>query len=263
MSPLKAAAPTPSPAHQQPQQAASPLGDSNVESEQQSATPSPTGAFRSTPPAPTPPLTSTTPVNVNVNVNVTAPPVPAAAVPASTTSSGGSVSSLSSEQMQWLQSLSSSRQFLPEPSDTTHSFPYIPRNPYRTPPYFPQQPAPIFQNTNATIFEKFGADTLFFIFYFQQGTPQQYLAGRELKKQSWRYHKGNLTWFQRHDDPTTTTDDYEQGTYVFFDYEAGWCQRIRSDFVFEYKFLEDDYTPKDANSTASPNHAPPDTTSTA
>jgi len=29
-------------------------------------------------------------------------------------------------------------------------------------------------------------DTLFFIFYFQQGTYQQYLAAKELKKASWR-----------------------------------------------------------------------------
>ena len=36
----------------------------------------------------------------------------------------------------------------------------------------------------------------FFIFYQQQGTYQQYLAARELKKQSWRYHKKYLTWFQ-------------------------------------------------------------------
>ena len=37
-----------------------------------------------------------------------------------------------------------------------------------------------------------------------------------------------------------TTDDYEQGTYVYFDYETGWCQRIKSDFTFEYSFLEDE-----------------------
>jgi hypothetical protein len=39
-------------------------------------------------------------------------------------------------------------------------------------------------------------DTLFFIFYFQTGTLQQYLAARELKRQGWRFHKKYLTWFQ-------------------------------------------------------------------
>lgn len=60
---------------------------------------------------------------------------------------------------------------------------YVPRNPYPTPGSFPQTPAPVFDFPS--IFEKFDTDTLFFIFYYQQGTYQQYLAARELKKQSW------------------------------------------------------------------------------
>ena len=45
---------------------------------------------------------------------------------------------------------------------------------------------------------------------------------------------------QRHEEPKITTDAYEQGTYVYFDYETGWCQRIKSDFRFDYSFLEDE-----------------------
>jgi len=67
----------------------------------------------------------------------------------------------------------------------------------------------------------------------------RYLAARELKKQSWRFHKKYLTWFQRHEEPKAITDDYEQGTYIYFDYEGAWCQRKKTDFRFEYKFLED------------------------
>ena len=37
------------------------------------------------------------------------------------------------------------------------------------------------------IFSTFNTDTLYFIFYYQQATYQQYLAAKELKKQSWRY----------------------------------------------------------------------------
>ena len=37
-----------------------------------------------------------------------------------------------------------------------------------------------------------------------------------------------------------TADEYEQGTYVYFDYETGWCQRIKSEFTFEYGYLEDE-----------------------
>lgn len=54
-----------------------------------------------------------------------------------------------------------------------------------------------------------------------QNTYQQYLAAKELKKQSWRYHKKYNTWFQRHEEPKFATDDYEQGTYVYFDFHIG------------------------------------------
>lgn len=134
--------------------------------------------------------------------------------------------------------LNQSMQFVPGKHDSERHTAYVPRNPYRTPPAFPQQPSGAFENP--LIFEKLSTDTLFFIFYYQQGTYQQYLAARELKRQSWRYHKKYMTWFQRHEEPKVTTDDYEQGTYVYFDYETGWCQRIKSDFTFEYSFLEDE-----------------------
>jgi len=49
-----------------------------------------------------------------------------------------------------------------------------------------------------------------------------------------------MTWFQRHEEPKVTTDEYEQGTYVYFDFETGWCQRIKSEFTFEYSYLEDE-----------------------
>jgi CCR4-NOT transcription complex subunit 3 len=87
-------------------------------------------------------------------------------------------------------------------------------------PSFPSQPLPIFDNP--TLFEtRLPVDTLFLAFYYQQGTHQQYLAAKQLKKLSWRFHKKYMTWFQRHEDPHMTTDEYEEGTYVYFDYESG------------------------------------------
>jgi CCR4-NOT transcription complex subunit 3 len=120
---------------------------------------------------------------------------------------------------------------------------YVPRNPYRTPSCFPSTPALVFDDASALV-DKFELDTLFFMFYFHQGgsNNQQalFLAARELKKQAWRYHKKYLTWFQRHEEPKLTTDEFEQGTYLYFDFNEGWCQRIKQDFMFDYKFLEDD-----------------------
>jgi hypothetical protein len=54
-----------------------------------------------------------------------------------------------------------------------------------------------------------------------------------LKKQSWRFHKQYLTWFQRAHNPQAITEDYEQGGYFYFDWENSWCQRKKSDFRFE------------------------------
>ncbi|KAL7462410.1 hypothetical protein ACHAXS_002788 [Conticribra weissflogii] len=137
----------------------------------------------------------------------------------------------------YLNALNDSFMQMPTGADSERQRTYTPRNPYPTPSCYPTTPSPIFENP--AVFEKLGTDALFFIFYYAQGTYQQYLAARELKKQSWRYHKKYMTWFQRHEEPKVTTDDYEQGTYVYFDYETGWCQRIKSDFRFEYSYLED------------------------
>jgi CCR4-NOT transcription complex subunit 3 len=137
----------------------------------------------------------------------------------------------------YLSALNDSFMQIPTGADNERQKSYTPRNPYPCPSCYPSLPSPIFDNP--AVFEKLGTDALFFIFYYAQGTHQQYLAAKELKKQSWRYHKKYMTWFQRHEEPTVTTDEYEQGTYIYFDYETGWGQRIKQDFRFEYSFLED------------------------
>merc|ERR1719356_32543 len=155
-----------------------------------------------------------------------------APTPSATPSPGGD----STEH--YLSALNDSMLQMPTSADFDRVKAYTPRNPYpATPISFPSSPSPIFDNPE--IFSKLGTDALFFIFYYSQGTYQQYLAAKELKKQSWRYHKKYMTWFQRHEEPKVTTDEYEQGTYVYFDYETGWCQRLKADFRFEYSFLED------------------------
>ncbi|WFD24428.1 general negative regulator of transcription subunit 5 [Malassezia equina] len=125
----------------------------------------------------------------------------------------------------------------PEPVDSESPKHYVPKDPFPTPHYYPQSPASLFDNP--ALYAKFDVDTLFYIFYYQQGTYHQYLAARELKKQSWRFHKQYLTWFQRHSEPQAITDEYEQGAYVYFDWEGSWCQRRKNDFRFEYRWLED------------------------
>lgn len=88
-------------------------------------------------------------------------------------------------------------------------------------------------------YQKLDMDTLFFIFYFHQNTPCQYYAAKELKNYSWRFHTKYMAWFQRLEEPSIITEEYEQGTYIFFDYEVSWSSRKKENFRFDYKYLED------------------------
>ncbi|EEB09169.1 CCR4-Not complex subunit Not3/5 [Schizosaccharomyces japonicus yFS275] len=128
--------------------------------------------------------------------------------------------------------------YVPDSVDASKPRYYIPKDPYPVPHYYPQQPLPLFDSPE--IVERADPDTLFFMFYYLPGTYQQYLAGKELKRQSWRFHKKYMTWFQRHDEPKVITDEYESGTYRYFDFEGNWVQRKKSDFRFQYQYLEDE-----------------------
>ena len=97
---------------------------------------------------------------------------------------------------------------------------YRPNNKYDVPRYYPTEPATILDDP--TLYERIDNDTLFFLFYYRQNTYQQHQAAKALKNQSWRFHKQYQTWFQRHEEPKTITEEYEQGTYRFFDYESTW-----------------------------------------
>jgi CCR4-NOT transcription complex subunit 3 len=97
--------------------------------------------------------------------------------------------------------------------------------------------------TQQDIFGKLDDDTLFFIFYFQQGTYEQYLAAKELKRKNWAFHKKYLTWFQRYEDPKVETKEKEEGSYVYFDFESGWCKKIKKEFTIEFQQLENELNP--------------------
>jgi len=97
---------------------------------------------------------------------------------------------------------------------------YKPQTRFNTPSYYPQELDTVFDDPR--LYSRIDPDTLFYIFYYKQGSYQQYLAAKALKDQSWRFHKQYQTWFQRHEEPKTITEEFEQGTYRFFDYESTW-----------------------------------------
>jgi CCR4-NOT transcription complex subunit 3 len=97
---------------------------------------------------------------------------------------------------------------------------YKPDIRFSTPSYYPQEVDAVFEDPR--LYSRIDPDTLFYVFYYKQGSYQQYLAAKALKDQSWRFHKQYQTWFQRHEEPKTITEEFEQGTYRFFDYESTW-----------------------------------------
>jgi CCR4-NOT transcription complex subunit 3 len=132
--------------------------------------------------------------------------------------------------------LEAASKHLPQPSDSERVRTYLQRNPYPSPVYHCQHAPPHMDSFE--FFQRLNTETLFFIFYYMEGTKAQYLSAKALKKQSWRFHTKYLMWFQRHEEPKTITDEYEMGTYIYFDFEK-WAQRKKEGFTFEYRFLED------------------------
>jgi CCR4-NOT transcription complex subunit 3 len=144
--------------------------------------------------------------------------------------------SLGQDKVYQLKMLDSAFKHLPEPSDSEKVRPYLQRTPYPIPScHHHHHPSHM---DSFDFYQRLSIETLFFIFYYMEGTKAQYMAAKALKKLSWRFHTKYMTWFQRLEEPNTITDDYEMGTYIYFDYEK-WAQRKKDGFTFEYRYLED------------------------
>ncbi|GLC40209.1 hypothetical protein PLESTB_000675400 [Pleodorina starrii] len=136
------------------------------------------------------------------------------------------------------------RGVMPQLSDTEWKH-TRPRHPVAVPASYPKTPPEVVDNP--ALFRKMDPECLFFAFYFQPNTYQQFLAAHELKRQSWRFHRHHNAWFQRFTEPAVTSEEYEQGAYVYFDYnivhddmQTGWCYRRKENFTFRYDALEDE-----------------------
>ncbi|OXA52792.1 CCR4-NOT transcription complex subunit 3 [Folsomia candida] len=142
---------------------------------------------------------------------------------------------LQEEHQLQFQMMEAAHQHLPVSADSERMRQILPRNPYPTPLYYPQHP--LSNSDTYEFFNRLSVETLFFIFYYLEGTKAQYLAAKVLKTQCWRFHTKYMMWFQRHEEPKVINEEYEQGTYVYFDIEK-WGQRKKDGFVFEYRYLE-------------------------
>jgi CCR4-NOT transcription complex subunit 3 len=106
----------------------------------------------------------------------------------------------------------------------------------KTPAFFPKTPYLSFSNSN--FYKKLDLDTLFFVFYYFKGLPQQAYAATRLKEISWRFHLKYQVWFQRLEEPKLITSEYEKGDFLFFNFENTWSFMKKTNFVFEYFYLE-------------------------
>ncbi|CAJ0951348.1 unnamed protein product, partial [Mesorhabditis belari] len=113
---------------------------------------------------------------------------------------------------------------------------YLPKLSCSAPSYYPA--STLAHVDTLEYYLRLAPETLFFAFYYMEGSRAQLLAAKALKRLSWRFHTKYLMWFQRHEEPNEITNELERGTYVYFDYEK-WLQRKKESFVFEYRYLED------------------------
>ncbi|KAJ3429714.1 ccr4-not transcription complex subunit [Anaeramoeba flamelloides] len=137
------------------------------------------------------------------------------------------------DQENLLNLLTNSMKFLPKKSKFRK---YKPTNPIEVPEFFPSIPPNSIDDPKT--FLKFDSHTLFFIFYYLQGTYQQYLAAQKLRELGWRFHKNFKTWFRRCEEPKEITSEYERGSYKFFDFNESWQEKKKTDYKLEYQYLE-------------------------
>uniref|UniRef100_A0A0K0FZL2 CCR4-NOT transcription complex subunit 3 (inferred by orthology to a human protein) n=1 Tax=Strongyloides venezuelensis TaxID=75913 RepID=A0A0K0FZL2_STRVS len=126
---------------------------------------------------------------------------------------------------------------MPQQTDSEFARPYLPRVPVNsTIMSYPRTVHPTMETLDYYL--RLGVESLFFTFYYMEGTRAQLLAAKALKKQSWRFHTKYNMWFQRQEEPKTITDEFEKGSYLYFDFER-WLQKKKDSFLFEFQYLED------------------------
>ena len=139
----------------------------------------------------------------------------------------------------------------PRCDDVVRTRPYQPSNPYahalsdNTILYSDR----VLNTEDSEFIKKLPIDSLILIFYYREGTHAQLLASQELKRQNWRFHKKFGIWFKRTEGGVKTINPaFEYGAYDFFDMAGdSWGIKTRSDFTFEYEYLEDESMPRETN----------------
>jgi CCR4-NOT transcription complex subunit 3 len=98
---------------------------------------------------------------------------------------------------------------------------------------------------DASLMGQLPFDALQLIFFYREGTNAQFLAAQELKRRGWRFHTKFGIWMQRASENVKVSNQaFEFGSYDFFDLGVdNWSMRTKSDFTFEYEYLDDELMP--------------------
>lgn len=107
---------------------------------------------------------------------------------------------------------------------------YNPKNIFLLPTKYPVYPL----NLKAEFVENFNDDTLFFIFFIQQDLVMKRIVFLQLQKKGWMFNTKFNTFFQLQGPPKSTTNEYIEGKFKYFDYELDWMIRQKKDFKFEF-----------------------------
>jgi len=162
---------------------------------------------------------------------------------------GGKSSSFSDAQTQnsILRMLQSSCANRPVCSDSLRNQAYVPSNNYTQVGNDSRAAYPlrISRRDDSNLMGQLPFDALQLIFFYREGTQSQFSAAQDLKRRQWRFHKKFGIWMQRAGENVKTSNQaFEFGSYDFFDFSHDhWSVRTKSDFTFEYEFLEDDSIP--------------------
>lgn len=112
---------------------------------------------------------------------------------------------------------------------------YTPQNIINFPTILPNIPPTM----NVDLFEKFDECTLMFIFFYQNNNHAKYNAGKVLSKRGWMFNKKYGTWFEAIKPLKTTTDEYIEGKFKYWDFDNEWAPVLKKkEIKFEFKNLE-------------------------
>lgn len=126
----------------------------------------------------------------------------------------------------------------PDSFDAEKPRQYHPLNTHPSLVDYPQEP--MYELNLSHIMKKFDNDTLFFCFYYLEGSNAlaKWNAARELSKRGWVFHHETKQWHFPEKAAKSPTPSGDATSYKYFDYEKTWLTRRKENFDFPAELRE-------------------------